>query len=231
MIIMGRIRHGIELFSGSGTFSKEATKAGFNMLTVDIDMRLKPDIVSDICYLDQEVFNLNPWIIWASPPCDTFSVASISTHWSGGRKAYIPKTNKCRKAIVIIHKTIAIIDDLNPKYWFIENPRGVLRKVIDDIFMDYGITDYVRHTVTYCQYGDKRMKPTDIWTNCKTWKPRPMCKNGDKCHEYAPRGAKTGTQGQTKYERGMIPKPLCRDIIKTIDLKGVLNNVRYLHNV
>lgn len=22
-----------------------------------------------------------------------------------------------------------------------------------------------RYTVTYCQYGDNRMKPTDIWTN------------------------------------------------------------------
>ena len=74
---------------------------------------------------------------------------------------------------------------------------------------------YNRHTVTYCQYGDTRMKPTDIWTNSKTWKPRPMCKNGAPCHEAAPRGSRTGTQGlKSNYERSKIPTDLCNEIIK-----------------
>ena len=37
--------------------------------------------------------------------------------------------------------------------------------------------EFERYTVWYCKYGDDRAKPTDIWTNSKTWKPRPMCKN------------------------------------------------------
>ena len=43
-------------------------------------------------------------------------------------------------------------------YWIIENPRGKLRKL--EI-----VKDLPRTTVTYCQYGDIRMKPTDLWTN------------------------------------------------------------------
>ena len=72
---------------------------------------------------------------------------------------------------------------------------------------------FIRHTVTYCQYGDERMKPTDIWTNAEWWKPRPMCKNGMPCHVAAPRGSKTGTQGlKGSVHRGVIPPALFEEI-------------------
>jgi hypothetical protein len=59
------------------------------------------------------------------------------------------------------------------------------------------------------------MKPTDIWTNHSNPKFKPMCKNGDKCHEAAPRGSKTGTQGlKNAIERGVIPEKLCEHIYK-----------------
>ena len=41
-----------------------------------------------------------------------------------------------------------------------------------------------------------------------------MCKNGDQCHEPAPRGSKTGTQGlKGSKERSVIPKNLCEHIV------------------
>ena len=74
-----------------------------------------------------------------------------------------------------------------------------------------------KRTVTYCQYGDSRMKPTDIWTNCDVWKNRPACKNGDPCHVAAPRGARTGTQGlKGNRERSVIPEQLCREICQAV---------------
>lgn len=74
--------------------------------------------------------------------------------------------------------------------------------------------DLPRYTVTYCQYGDTRMKPTDIWTNHPNPQFKPMCKNGDPCHEKAPRGSKTGTQGlKGSKERSVIPSELCRHIV------------------
>ena len=61
------------------------------------------------------------------------------------------------------------------------------------------------------------MKPTDIWTNDFDWIPRPMCKNGDKCHESAPRGSKTGTQGlKNAKDRGIIPPALFEEILTSI---------------
>ena len=150
-----------------------------------------------------------PDIIWASPPCTTFSVASIGHHWAGGAKAYIPKTESAIIGKAIAVKTVEIIRHFNPRFFFIENPRGLLRK------MDF-MQDMVRHTVTYCQYGDNRMKPTDIWTNNLNWNPRPVCRNGDACHVAAPRGARTGTQGlKGAYDRSKIPDQLCQEILQS----------------
>ena len=70
-----------------------------------------------------------------------------------------------------------------------------------------------RYTVTYCKYGDTRMKPTDIWTNFKNPRFKKPCRNGDKCHTPAPRGSKNGTQGlKNAKERSIIPQQLCEHI-------------------
>ena len=75
----------------------------------------------------------------------------------------------------------------------------------------------IRHTVTYCMYGDVRMKPTDIWTNNIYWTPKPMCKNGDECHVRAPRGSKTGTQGLKGAEiRSIVPHKLCLEVLSQV---------------
>ena len=93
-----------------------------------------------------------------------------------------------------------------------------MRKVINKLFLLNGITDYERKTITYCQYGDDRMKPTDIWTNLKNWETLPICKNGDPCHTSAPRGSRTGTQGiKGKVLRGVIPPSLFEEIIEVIN--------------
>ena len=82
--------------------------------------------------------------------------------------------------------------------------------------------DIPKHLVTYCQYGDTRMKPTHIFTNY----PNPgfkHCKNGDKCHVAAPRGSQTGTQGiKGSVNRSRIPDKLCEYIVELCE-KG-LNN-------
>lgn len=201
----------LELFAGSRSIGKVAEKMGMEVLSSDITPY--KDIIYPIDILNFDINKLpkgfKPYIIWASPPCPTFSVASIGTHWTGGKKGYIPKTEAAKTGIKIVKKTLEIIKQLNPKYWFIENPRGVLRKL--------GLIDgKYRKTITYCQYGDDRMKPTDIWTNNTKWKPKKMCKNGDPCHVSAPRGSKSGTQGRkSAYERSKIPPKLCKAILKS----------------
>jgi hypothetical protein len=62
------------------------------------------------------------------------------------------------------------------------------------------------------------MKPTDIWTNMVDWNPRPACNYGDDCHERAPRGSKTGTQGiGDAVGRSSLPQELCDEILDHIE--------------
>ena len=197
----------LELFAGSRSFGNVADELGHDVYSSDIYQFEKIDYAVDILNFDFSKVPFNPEVIWASPPCTGFSVAALGHHWTGGKGAYIPATQTAITGIEIAKKTIEIIDYFKPKYFFIENPRGVLRK------MDFMQT-FLRHTVTYCQYGDDRMKPTDIWTNSITWTPRPCCKNGDSCHIAAPRGSRTGTQGRKgAYERSKIPSELCKEIL------------------
>lgn len=196
-------------------------KYGHKTFTIDNDTKLQPDLVEDIFNIFELPKNLD--ILWASPPCTTFSVASISHYWTNGK----PKNGKALYGIAMLDKTISLISESKPKYWFIENPRGMMRKVIDEIFKKYNIIDYTRHTVSYCQYGAEIMKPTDIWTNCKHWISKPICKPGASCHQRAGRGAKSGVQGIYSLEwerarggtataRGVIPPLLFEEIIKIL---------------
>ena len=61
----------------------------------------------------------------------------------------------------------------------------------------------------------RRMKPTDIWTNHPDPKFKPACKNGAPCHVPAPRGSQTGTQGiKGARDRSLIPEELCDHIVE-----------------
>ena len=199
----------LELFAGSRSVGKIAEELGMEVFSSDL-IEFE-GIHYPISILDFDVTKVpfQPDIIWASPPCTGFSVAAIGHHWAGGKGAYIPKTETAKLGIELVKKTLEIIEYFQPTYWFMENPRGVLRKL--DV-----VKGLKKNSVTYCQYGDERMKPTDIWTNSDVWTPKPLCKNGDPCHVAAPRGSRTGTQGRANaYERSKIPEELCREILKS----------------
>jgi len=199
----------LELFAGSRSIGKAAEKLGWEVFSSDLIDFENINYAVSILDFDVTKVPFKPDVIWASPPCTGFSVAAIGHHWTGGKSAYIPKTDTAKLGIELVKKTLEIIEYFQPTYWFMENPRGVLRKL--DV-----VKGLNKQSVTYCQYGDERMKPTDIWTNSIMWEPKPMCKNGDPCHVAAPRGSKTGTQGRANaYERSKIPEQLCREILKS----------------
>jgi len=199
----------LELFAGSRSVGKIAEELGMEVFSSDLIEFEGIHYPISILDFDVSKVPFQPDVIWASPPCTGFSVAAIGHHWAGGKGAYIPKTETAKLGIELVKKTLEIIEHFQPKYWFMENPRGVLRKL--DV-----VKGLKKNSVTYCQYGDERMKPTDIWTNSDVWTPKPMCKNGDPCHVAAPRGSRTGTQGRANaYERSKIPEELCREILKS----------------
>ncbi|MBR3672856.1 MAG: DNA cytosine methyltransferase [Clostridia bacterium] len=208
----------LELFAGTRSISKAFEKRGYKTFSVEWNKDFENiDLYEDINNVSAEdIINLCggiPDIIWASPDCTTYSIAGISHHRKKNNETanldavsdyakFCDKTNK---------HVLDLIKQLQPKLYFIENPRGGLRK------MDF-MQGLPRYTVTYCQYGDKRMKPTDIWTNHPNPQFKPMCKNGDNCHEKAPRGSRTGTQGlKGAKERSVIPEKLCEHIVDICD--------------
>jgi hypothetical protein len=196
----------LELFAGSRSIGKVAEALGMEVYSSDLVPFDGIDYAVSILDFDVSKVPFKPDIIWASPPCTAFSVASIGRNWNHDKT---PKTDGARFGIRLVEKTIEIIKHFDPKYFFIENPRGMLRKMPI-------MEEFDRKTVTYCQYGDSRMKPTDIWTNSDVWIPRNMCSNGDPCHISAPRGSVTGTQGlKNAYERSKIPHDLCFEILNT----------------
>jgi hypothetical protein len=113
----------------------------------------------------------------------------VSKNWTKNPDGtYTPKRPETIQAMEIVKKTLAIIEELKPKYYFIENPRAMLRK---QPFM----SDIPRKTVTYCKYGLPYQKATEIWTNCEKWVPKTPCSANDPCHVRAPRGSRYGIQG------------------------------------
>lgn len=150
-----------------------------------------------------------PDVIWASPDCTTYSIAAISHHRKQETTGNLrPVSEYAVFCDQLNRHVLGLIRELNPIFWFIENPRGGFRK------MDF-VRGLPRYTVTYCQYGDKRMKPTDLFTNHPCPNFLPVCHRGDPCHEAAPRGAKTGTQGLKGHiERSVIPDKLCDHIVQ-----------------
>lgn len=201
----------LELFSGTESFSTVARSLGLSTFTSDIDEDFNPDYAIDIMYFDPKRLPFKPTVIWASPPCESFSVASIGKHWN---RDHTPKTAQATQALLMIERVVDIIGNLKPERWYIENPRGKMRKVLPNL-LDTKIGNFwIMRTVSYCQYGDTRMKPTDIFTNDFNWIPRTICKNGMPCHESAPRGARTGTQGIKTYkDRSRVPSELAMEIL------------------
>lgn len=203
----------LELFAGTRSIGKAFEEKGHEVFSVEWDRSFENiDLYKDIYELSaKEILDKfgKPDVIWASPDCSSYSIAAISHHRKREENGNLAPVSEYAKFCDRVNQhTLNLIMTLSPKYWFIENPRGGMRK------MDF-IHGLPRYTVTYCQYGDTRMKPTDIWTNHPDPKFKPMCKNGDPCHEKAPRGSRTGTQGLNgSKERSVIPLELCRHIVK-----------------
>lgn len=228
----------LELFAGTRSIGKAFEARGHEVFSVEWDKKFANiDLHADIGTLTAEDILSKfgrPDVIWASPDCATFSVAAVYRHrrknpQTGNLDPVSEYAEFCDK---VDRNVLELIKELQPAFYFIENPRGGMRKMT-------WMQELPRYTVTYCQYGDTRMKPTDIWTNHPMPGFKPPCKNGDPCHERAPRSrtlkklraqgieiAAGGTQYglKTSIDRAVIPAQLCEHVVDIcenyIDLYG-----------
>lgn len=186
----------LELFAGTRSLGKAFEAKGHEVLSIDLK--------AEISELDATIILIkfgHPDVILVSPDHVTFSLAAISHH---RKMNLVTKELEATSAYAkfcdkIDQLCLDLINKLNPKFWFIENPVGAMCKVS---WMQ-GLPIYY---TTYCRYGSKQMRPTNIWTNHIDPKFEPPCKNGDPCHTRAPRGSKA-------VMHTAAPEKLCQHIV------------------
>jgi len=217
-------RYALDLFSGTGSATKYFRESdNWEVIGYDISPDREEDIEIDILDLSPDQIEKDIDFVWASPPCKSFSVANIYNNWSKkNNELRLPKSNKALNGVRLVYKTLYIIECLKPEYWFMENPRGGMRKIIGEPQHDKrkpNMSDKDNAgTITYCQYGDNRMKPTDLWGSHPHSFEYRYCGNGMDCHQSAKRGSNAGTQGRKKgSDRWRVPDGLAREVFIAVD--------------
>lgn len=206
----------LDLFSGTGSSTQAFEDAGHEVIRVDMTQFDNTDILMDMrvfatnpeLFLDYIELDWRPDVIWASPPCQGFTVCQIGNMWNHD---HTPKHPTSELGLEVLRSLMTIIERLQPKFFWVENPRGKMRRIFEKEW-----PDYPRATVHYCQYGETRMKPTDLWGVWpEAWTPRPVCKPRSDCHESAPRGSHdSGVQGQSDATvRSMVPYELSKELL------------------
>ena len=154
----------LELFAGTRSISKAFEARGHETYCIEWDKKF-PNIdwyadINEVTAQDiLERFG-RPDVMWLSFDCKSFSVSAISHHRrknpvTGNLDSISEYAKFCDK---VDQHCLELIRELKPKYWFIENPVGGLRKMT-------WMQGLPRYTTTYCQYGERRQKPSDFWTN------------------------------------------------------------------
>tara|TARA_R110000787_G_scaffold189860_1_gene301445 strand:+ start:256 stop:876 length:621 start_codon:yes stop_codon:yes gene_type:complete len=150
----------LELFAGTGSVGKICKSRGWDVVSLDLK---NADINVNILDWDYKTFSKDEFdIVWASPPCNTFSVGRLC--WMGKTlkdgRVMTPQliTDEMEQlGLPLLNKAREIIEYFNPRLWFIENPQTGRMK-------NY-ITDLPFYDVDYCMYGFEYKKRTRIWTN------------------------------------------------------------------
>jgi hypothetical protein len=216
----------LELFSGTGSVGKVARELGWELTSMDLSPKYKPDYVADIMDFDFSIWPKGYFdMIWASPCCGLYSIAPAHLFTADERIARAEGGN------AVSRRTMEVIYLLEPKWYAIENPYS-------SKIWTQGIFDHLpKKKVSYCMYSDwGYRKNTTIATNIE-FEPK-VCK-GDcgyvrdivgadgKSHRYHLAVAK---QGVSAHCRGLgvqctthkqdelyrIPPKLIYDILEPI---------------
>lgn len=138
----------LELFAGTHSVSKALGSRVTELVSVDLLPRFGATVTCDILQLDYTRWPPGYFdVVWASPPCTEYSVA----------KTRAPR--RIAEANAVVQRTLEIIEYLQPRAYFLENPAtGLLKNqpfMAGRPFVD----------VDYCQFGFPYRKRTRIWTN------------------------------------------------------------------
>ena len=105
----------LDLYCGLRGASAAMRERGWNVVGVDNEPRLAPDICAD----------LSTWrysgppvdLVWASPPCVEFAKSD--------KRCWYPDAPD--PSMDLVSATLRIIDDVRPRWWLLEDVRGARR--------------------------------------------------------------------------------------------------------
>lgn len=205
----------IDFFSGLGGFSEAFVESdNWDVLRIDYDKQffdIPHTHIGDLMKLDIGFFDkkgfAKPDILLMSPPCECFSLMSVYHYWENGR----PKKDATRQAIALVQKAVALKDLLQPKFWIIENPNGMMKKVLGKPNRYtwwaswYSERDIIMQKLRKIGLALPPMKPTSLWGLLPSIKWRPKPKKGT--YQEAKRGSNSGIQNSKlrAEERSCIP--------------------------
>jgi site-specific DNA-cytosine methylase len=161
----------LELFCGTKCVGKVFQEHGYEVVSLDYNPKFNATHTADILTWDytqypQDYFD----VIWASPDCTTWSVAS------GGKyrtKANIYGLNNDMQLNATIGnnmvlRMIEILKYFKCGTWFMENPRGLMIHFPP-------LQQFIKETnanvtcIYYGNYGWAVPKATNIWSNIPLW--------------------------------------------------------------
>lgn len=228
------------LFDGAGCVSNTARKLGHNVFSSDILSGDHITYVTDILDFDKSKVPFNIDFIWASPPCETWSICTAT---GGGNRYWVSVKDKNKviditervvfdetkrfqrcpnKAIgkrelhtMLLEKTVELIRYYNPPVWVIENPAtGYMRHYLKRLINFYD------NKTTYCQYGLTYRKETSLFSNIIL--NLKHCKKGDPCHgdhlypSWEEGKDRIFKQKMSYLEKSQVPDLLINDVINQV---------------
>ena len=197
----------LELFSGTKSIGNAFERLGYHdIVSVDSDSTYNPSRLINIMDWDFSEFEPGDFdFIHASPPCTQYSQARTR----GGPRDF-------DTADGLVAKALEIIDYLQPVFWLIENPDGLLktRPCMS------GLAPPI--LCSYCKYSDwGYRKNTTMWTNL----PLKLMTCDKKCQGFAngrhPNHAqRTGPLWSGKSNKRdnlyRIPAALCDEVARAV---------------
>ena len=184
------------LFCGTGSVDRALERAGFAVVSLDMEAKFQPTHVADIMTWDYKQYPPDHFqFCWGSPCCTQFSRARTT--------AKTPRD--LEGACALVAKTLEIFRYFGCP-WAMENPQtGLLKEqaVVQGLpFKD----------VTYCKYGYFYKKTTRIWnTMGDAWQPQPVCSKASPCEAFAQHGhhPMTAQRGSGRVRGALKPADKC----------------------
>jgi len=227
---MGRRFVSLELFAGCCNVSDAFYRHGWNVDSTDNNPKSNASMKMDILDLNPHELDRVPDFIWASPPCETYSMLSGGSHRCISDMDY-DRSPEARLHDLFFMKMVHIMSWAKSKHphllVVIENPRGKLQHMplMQECVRHFNLQKVL---ITYCAFGRDEKKPTHLWTNfpalANHLKPF-TCTQGRCCVSGYHHSVRSNC---STFNFSSIPEELSTTVARFVNSKFILDNINQL---